>query len=229
MRFIEALKQKSRLGFLPVIPDLKRRSPKEGALFAGRPVPALAEALQLAGAPALSVVTEPKNFSGSLGLLRQVAATGLPILRKDFIKTRRDIEETAEAGAAAVLLIVSMLDEETLPRLLNDCRDCGLDALVEVHTAEELALVNRLAPPLVGINNRDILRLEKDDGTVAQTGALAALVKRPALVVSESGIRDQNDARAAVQVGADAILVGTALLRAADIGAKYRELQVALR
>ncbi|MEG6520418.1 indole-3-glycerol-phosphate synthase [Desulfotomaculum sp. 1211_IL3151] len=228
MRFTSALEKRRQAGLLPVIPDLKRRSPKEGDLFAGRELHKLAEALQNAGAPVLSVVTESQHFGGSLELLKQAVATGLPVLRKDFIQTARDIEETAQAGAAAALLIVSMLDEKTLVSLLDKCKACGLDALVEVHTAAELGIVNLLGPKLVGINNRDILRLEKDNGTVENTSMLAALVKQPALVVSESAIRDQEDARLALQAGADAILVGTALLQATDLGAKYSQLQVSI-
>ncbi len=228
MRFSSELEKRKAAGFLTVIPDLKRKSPKEGELFKDRELRELAEALQRAGAPVLSVVTEPRHFEGSLAMLKEAAATGLPVLRKDFIKTEKDIEETAAAGAAAVLLIVSMLDEETLAHFFTKCGSCGLDALVEVHNAAELEIVNQLGPKLVGINNRDILRLEKDNGTVANTAALAPLVKRPALVISESAISDREDVRQAGAAGANAVLVGTALLQAADIGAKYRELQVAL-
>lgn len=228
MRFSSKLEERKAAGFLTVIPDLKRQSPKEGDLFKGRELRELAEALQRAGAPVLSVVTETRHFAGSLEMLKEAAATELPILRKDFIKTERDIEETAEAGAAAVLLIASMLDEQTLARLFAECVSCGLDALVEVYNDAELEIVNQLGPKLVGINNRDILRLEKDDGTVANTVTLAPLVKRPALVISESAINNQADVRQAGAAGADAVLVGTALLQAADTGAKYRELQVIL-
>lgn len=230
MTFVQALKDTAALGTVPVIADLKRRSPKEGDLFCGRDPLKLAEALAACGAPALSVVTEREHFDGSVELLRDVAAsTRLPVLRKDFIRSARAVEETAEAGAAAALLIVSMLDADLLGELLDACRACGLEALVETHTLLEIEIAGRYSPPLVGVNNRDILRLERDDGTVETTRGLAQAWQkhdRP-FIVSESAIETAEDVRSALQGGADAVLVGTAILKAADPAAKYRELSEA--
>lgn len=221
--FSAALKVRAAEGFVPVIADLKPFSPKEGDLFRGRDAAEIARALKEAGAPALSVVTEPEHFHGSLSLLRDVVrATGLPVLRKDFIRSRRDLEETAAAGAAAILLIVSMHTAQELLNLYKIALSLGLEPLVETHTASEMESAQQLGATLVGINNRDITRLEKDDGGVAATEALAFTDRRGGLLVSESGLYMPDDVRRALRSGADAVLIGTALLRAEDIQAAYR-------
>jgi indole-3-glycerol phosphate synthase len=212
-------------GFIPVIPDFKRRSPKEGDLMRGRDAAEAARELKALGAPAFSVVTEEASFGGSLRMLEEVAAVGPPVLRKDFIRSAADLRQSKESGAAAVLLICASLAYPVLEELFAAARDLGLSALVEAHTADELAAAGRLGARLVGINNRDIRRLERDGGTVAHTEALAALAPPDALLVSESGIWTPADARAAVRAGADAVLVGSALWLAADLYALYDALQ----
>lgn len=221
--FSAALKERAAAGFIPVIADLKPFSPKEGDLFRGRSAGELARALKEAGAPALSVVTEPEHFHGSMSLLREVVhATGLPVLRKDFIRSRRDLEETAAAGAAAVLLIVSMNTEQELHNLYKTALSLGLEPLVETHTPSEMEIARRLDARLVGINNRDILNLEKDEGDVSATEALTAASFRPELLISESGLLTPADGRRAIACGTDALLIGTALLRANTIQDAYR-------
>ena len=114
------------------------------------------------GAPALSVVTEPEQFGGSLELLSQIArAVQIPVLRKDFIQSRADVEETSRCGAKAVLLICARLNEALLQELYHAALDCGLEPLVETHSREELRLAAALGAGLVGINNRDILSLSR--------------------------------------------------------------------
>jgi indole-3-glycerol phosphate synthase len=227
--FAAALLGARAAGTLPVIPDIKTRSPKEGDLLAGRDPVAVAAALAAAGAPALSVVTEPAQFGGSLGLLRQVvAATGRPVLRKDFVAGPADIEQTVAAGASALLLICATLGRPKLERLYSLAIEAGLEPLVETHDAAELAWARDLGAGLVGINNRDIAALELDDGTVARTTELAALAPAGAVVVSESGIGTPAEAAAAITAGASAVLVGTAIWRAADPVACYRALAGAL-
>lgn len=220
--FLDALRARAGAGFVPVIPDLKMVSPAEGPLFAHRDPAEAALALVKAGAPVLSVVTEEKHFGGSLGLLRRIAEeAGVPVLRKDFLQSAADVEVSAAWGASAVLLICAAMPEG----LLRDCsaaaRDLGLDALVEAHTASELRFAASLGCPLLGVNNRDILALEKDGGTVARTAELAALKPPGAFLVSESGLQSRADVRRAVRSGADGVLVGTAIWRAEDPFAFY--------
>jgi indole-3-glycerol phosphate synthase len=224
--FGAALEAKRAAGFVPVILDFKRRSPKEGDLMRGQSAARVARALRDCGAPALSVVTEEASFGGSLDLLSQVAAVGLPVLRKDFIRSADDLRQSKEAGAAAVLLICALFPGyDALAELFAAARDLGLSPLVEAHTADELAAAGRLGARLVGINNRDILRLERDGGTVAHTERLAALAPPDALLISESGIWTPADARAATRAGAHAVLVGSAFWLAADPYALYDALQ----
>ena len=227
-RFTARLLERRRAGYVPVIPDFKLISPADGLLFSGRDVLQAARDLEAAGAPALSVVTEERDFGGSLDLLSDlVKAVRIPVLRKDFIRTTADVEETARRGAAAVLLICACLDEATLGALYRDAIACGLEPLVEAHTAEELRWARDLGAKLVGINNRDILALEKDGGTVSTTSALAAGRPEGAVLISESGIHSPADVKAALSAGADAVLVGTAIWQAEDPVAFYRELSTA--
>lgn len=225
MRFLDALRGYAGAGRVPVIPDFKMISPAEGALFAGRDVIDAAAAMASSGAPALSVVTEPKHFGGSRELLTRIAgAVNIPILRKDFVKTPEDIEETAEMGADAVLLICSTMEEKTLRELYHASLELGIDALVETHSEAELRFAASLGAELVGINNRDILALERDGGTVHTTAELSSAKPEGAFLISESGIRNAEDIQAAIRSGADAVLIGTAIWKAADPAAYYTAL-----
>ena len=221
--FVQSLRERDAAGFIPVIPDFKRISPKSGELFAGRDPVSCARRLAALGAPAISVVTQQTDFGGSLALLASICeAVELPVLRKDFITCRADLEQTRACGAQAILLICACLDEKTLTDLYAHALALGLEPLVEAHSEAELALCRKLGACLVGINNRDILALERDAGTVAHTAALASGKPADALLVSESGIESPADVRRAVEAGADAVLVGTALWRAPDLLEAYR-------
>lgn len=237
MNFLEALKQRTLSGRMPVIADIKRHSPKEGPLIGNRDVLELVEALIFAGAPALSVVTEEKHFGGSLGMLERISSNvAVPVLRKDFIRTEEQIQETASAGASAVLLIVAMLDETRLGSLYEASLKHGLTALVETHNLAEIEMAKTINPELVGINNRDILSLEKDDGEAGATEQLVKAIRGGAgldnpfqgcpFIVSESAIMTPGDVARTKNAGADAVLVGTALLQASDIAQKYEELSI---
>ena len=214
---LDALRRRAAEGKVPVIPDFKMISPAEGPLFENRdPVKAAVEIVK-AGAPVLSVVTEETHFGGSLELLREIAgATGVPVLRKDFIQSTDDIEKTAAYGASAVLLICTSMEY----RLLRDCfeaaRDLGMEPLVEAHTASELEMAGRLGCRFTGINNRDILKLETDGGTVERTADLASLKPPGTFLLSESGLQSPADVQMAIRSGADGVLVGTAVWRARD-------------
>ena len=148
------------------------------------------------------------------------------MLRKDFITREDQLQETVELGAAAVLLIRAALDENMFRMLYEKALKLDLEPLVEVHAEEEMAFVRTLGAGLVGINNRNIMTLEQDDGGPDRTVRLASGAPADALLVSESGIVSPGDARLAVSAGANAVLVGTALWRAQDMGAMYTSLRV---
>jgi indole-3-glycerol phosphate synthase len=224
-RFSTALWDSYRSGKAAVIPDIKSRSPGEGDLLKGRDPVELAKALAGAGAPALSVVTEPEHFGGSPELLRRIAsAVAVPVLRKDFIKTRGQLQESAELGAAAVLLIASMLERERLSQLVEAAFMLGLEPLVETHDESEIRFANSLDLTVAGINNRNIVKLETDGGSVDNTERLAGLVRPGVLLISESSIASPADVRRALAAGASAVLVGTAVLQAEDPAQMYRYL-----
>lgn len=215
--FTGALRRRAQEGYMPIVPDFKQISPSDGPLLQGHDILKAARIMESMGAPALSVVTEPEQFGGSLELLSQITqAVQIPVLRKDFIQSRADVEETSRCGAKAVLLICARLNGTQLRELYHAALDCGLEPLVEAHSREELRLAAALGAGLVGINNRDILSLERDGGTVRTTARLAAERPEGAFLISESGIRNADDIRIARQSGANAILMGTAIWKASD-------------
>jgi len=196
---------------LAVIAEVKRRSPSKGDIAPDLDAVAQARAYEAAGADAISVLTEPTYFGGSLDDLRAVtAAVDLPVLRKDFIVDRGQVWEAAEAGAAAVLLIVAILDDDRLHDLLIECLDCGLDPLVEVHDLNETRRACKAGCTLVGINNRDLVTMEVD---IETTEYLAPALGPCMFPVSESGISTPADACRVALAGARALLVGETLVR----------------
>lgn len=219
MEFLNALIKAKNGKQNIVIPDIKCFSPKEGDLMAGRNPVDYAKTLVKAGAPVLSVVTEEKEFHGSLEILKNIAdAVDVPILRKDFIHTKEDLIETKENGASAILLMCSCLEKDELKYLYSEALNIGLDPFVETHVVEDFELISELGAKFVGINNRDITVLERDNGDVNNTLSLAKYVPNDAFLVTESSIKNPDEVRAAINAGADAALVGTAILRA-----KYTE------
>lgn len=225
MRFLDSLIRAKQEGKQIVIPDIKRYSPKEGELLGKRTAADYAKILVEAGAPVVSVVTEEKEFHGSLNMLKEVAdAVDVPILRKDFIHTKEDLQETLDYGASAILLMCSCLEEKELEYLYHEALKMGLDPFVETHKKEDFELVRKLGAKLVGINNRDILKLEKDDGDVSLTEELSKQVPKDAFLVTESSIKNQDEVRRAIRKGAGAALVGTAILKADDPDIFYRML-----
>ena len=225
MKFLDALRKAKLNSGNVVIPDIKVFSPKDGELMGGRRPADYAAALVRAGAPVISVVTEEKEFHGSLEMLKEIAgAVDVPILRKDFIHTREDLIETKEAGASAILLMCSCLSGDELQTLYRQALELGIDPFVETHNEEDFELVNELGAELVGINNRDILKLERDDGDVNRTVSLAGLAPDGAFLVTESSIKNPQEVRTAIRSGADAALVGTAIALAPDAEMFYRML-----
>jgi len=226
-KFSSAITAENKLEYVAVIPDIKCNSPKVGDLLQGRNPVEIAKFLVGCGAPVLSVVTEHEQFGGSPKLLQDIAYnTNTPILRKDFITNEEMLVETAELGAAAVLLICAITTENKLHTLYERSLKLGLEPFVEVCTATEMEIAKKMGAQIIGINNRDIVTLEIDNGDTSRTTALASSAPDSALLISESGILSPTDAKLAAAAGANAILVGTALWQAYDMGEMYRSLRV---
>ncbi|HEX4755969.1 MAG TPA: indole-3-glycerol-phosphate synthase [Candidatus Dormibacteraeota bacterium] len=208
-----------------VIAEIKRRSPSGGTLRADVDPAALAAAYEAAGAAAVSVLTDGPDFGGGLDDLRAVrAAVEMPVLRKDFVVSPVQIAEARVAGADWVLLIATVLEGDTLEEALDTSRRCGAGALVEVHTDEDLDRALAAGATCIGINNRDLTTLSTDLRTFAR---LRARIPAGVVTVAESGVRDAADVERLVGEGADAVLVGEALMRHADPGALVAELVAA--
>jgi len=174
------------------------------------------------------VLTEVKYFQGSLDYLAAIRATAglenMPLMRKDFIFDSYQVYEARAYGADAILLIAAILEDGQLEELLSLARALGMQVLVEVHDEKELAGVLHTSAGIIGINNRDITTLERDEGDVHVTEELAPLVPEGVVVLSESAILSADDARRAFEAGAHGVLVGTAVLQAADPAGCVREL-----
>ncbi|HTI34253.1 MAG TPA: indole-3-glycerol phosphate synthase TrpC, partial [Miltoncostaea sp.] len=199
---------------ISLIAEMKRASPSKGPIRPEATVTEVVSAYQLAGASAVSVLTEPNWFGGSLDdLVEARAACDLPLLRKDFVVDEYQLLEARVAGADAVLLIVAALERGRMEELMGAASDLGLDVLVEVHDEKEVETAVESGAELIGINNRDLHSLEVDLET---TFELLADVPAGTVVVAESGITENEDVERLERAGVDAILVGEALMRADD-------------
>ena len=206
---------------LSAIAEIKRRSPSAGDLRPGADPAALASELARAGAAAVSVLVD-ERFGGSLDDLRAArVATGLPLLGKGFFRSEDALAALAEAGADAVLLLLRDLNDIEASRLQARARELGLDALVEAHDAVELERAICLGADPIGINARDLSTFRIDRNVQLE---LVAAAPRDRVVVAESGVWSRAQGAAAELAGADAILVGSALMRAPDPAAKLAEL-----
>lgn len=216
-RFRDAL---ARPG-LAAVAEIKRRSPSAGDLRPDADPGALAAAFEAAGAAAVSVLVD-ERFAGTLDDLRAArSAAGVPLLAKGFFRDDAELDELKEAGADAALLILRDLDDREAARLLQHAARIGLDALVEAHDRAELLRAVELAADPIGINARDLSSFAIDRS--AQL-ALVAQAPRDRVVIAESAIHSRAQGAAAELAGADAVLVGTALMRAPDPAGRLREL-----
>jgi len=205
-----------------VIAEVKRSSPSAGRIADADPA-ARARAYEEGGAAAVSVLTEPVHFDGSLADLRAVHhATTVPVLRKDFLVHPAQLIEARVAGADAVLLIAAALGETELKAMLNAAEDLELGALVETHSPEDLDRVLGADAKVVGVNARDLETLDVDEDRAL---VLLRSVPDDRIAVFESGISTRGQVERAIEAGANAVLVGEALMRAEDPGAKLRELR----
>jgi len=222
-----SIRRRQAEGHLPVISEIKVRSPKEGDLLRGRAPEDIAAVMATTPLAGLSVVTDLIHWGGDTDIIRNVRPLmPVPILRKDFVRTERDLDETVDCGADAVLLTVVLLDDEPLARLHAAAHERGLETLVEVHDDKDVARVMELGlrPDVLGVNNRDIQIGETDDGDVGLTERLAPTLPAGSVLLSESAIAGPDDARRARAAGADAVLVGTSILRADDPAEAIRAL-----
>ena len=219
MKFIDAL---ARPG-LSLIAEVKRRSPSAGALRPGADPALLASQFAESGAAAISILVDDR-FDGSLADVSAArAATDAPLIAKGFFSTRADLGEVRDAGADAVLLILRDLGDQQVAELLSCADLLGMDALVEAHDAMELERAVTLDAPVIGINARDLSTFAID------RGAQLALVRRAPkdrIVVAESGIETRAEAAAAELAGADAVLVGSALMRVCRSAGKVRRARI---
>ena len=221
----DAILNATQEGRKPVIVDIKPVSPRDGDLLNRRKPADLARLVEQSGACAVSVVTEPEHFGGSVDMLREVARScGLPILQKDFFSDPAQVVESFEAGASAFLLILATTTDSVAEELLNKGRQLKMEAVVEIHTPDELARALKLAPTIIGINNRDITRLELDEGDVRVTETLAPLTPESIVTISESALKSRDHVQRAFRAGVDAVLIGTAALEAVDLRLCLEEL-----
>ncbi len=217
LNFAAALR---RVSTVALIAEVKKGSPSRGVMLEDFDPVKLAQTYALKGASAISVLTDEKYFGGSLDHLSQIACLnlGIPILRKEFICDLYQIYEARAAGADAILLIVAELSDHQLALFQSLARKLGMTALVEVHTHQELIRALRCGATVIGINNRN---LHDFSVSLETTRQLRPYVPPDLVVVAESGVHAPTDA---ANLDVDAILVGEALVRADDIGAKVREL-----
>jgi indole-3-glycerol phosphate synthase len=205
-----------------VVAEVKRASPSAGVIADDRDPATQAMAYAAGGAAAISVLTEPRHFHGSLVDLEAVRlCVDVPVLRKDFLVDPAQVIESRAFGADAVLLIAASLTELELRAMLGTAADLGMDALVETHTDEDLQKALATDAQVIGVNARDLETLEVD---VARALGRLRAIPSPRLAVMESGVSTRAQVTAAVEAGASAILVGEALMRATDPRAKLREL-----
>jgi indole-3-glycerol phosphate synthase len=208
-----------------LIAEVKKASPSRGIICSNFNPLAIAGVYAANGAAAISILTEPKYFQGSLDYLRDIkkslAAEPMPLLRKDFITDPYQVFEARAYGADGILLIVAILTTEKLSELLQLSHQLGMMSLIEVHTERELDIAIRSNAKIIGINNRDLNTFKVDLQTTAR---LRPLIPPDRIVVSESGIRSRQDMNNLKEWGINAALIGEALMTAPDIAAKMKEL-----
>ncbi len=217
------LKAVHRPGKLSLIAELKKASPSRGVLRQDFQIEPLAKAYARAGAHALSVLTDVQYFQGDLSYLKKAKeASGLPVLRKDFLIDEHQIYEAREAGADAILLIAAMMPPAKLKELMAVADELGMTTLVEIHDERELEVALRAGTRLLGINNRNL-----SDFTVTPSQTTLDLIKKcpkDLPIVSESGIFTREDCLLLKQSGASTLLVGEAFMSAPDVEAAVRAL-----
>lgn len=209
-RFEKALK----ISGMSFICEVKKASPSKGVIAEHFPYVQIAEEYERAGADCVSVLTEPKWFLGSDDIFREIrAAIDLPMIRKDFTVDAYQIYEAKVMGADAVLLICALLPTETIREYLGICGRLGLTALVETHDEAEIQSAIKAGARVIGVNNRNLKNFTVDFSNSAK---LREQIPKDIVFVAESGVKNAEDVRALAKIGADAVLIGEALMRAED-------------
>lgn len=209
---------------LAFIAECKRRAPSSGELSTETALDERIRAYAAGGASALSILTEQDFFDGSLADLRAAPEVTIPRLRKDFLIDEAMVLEAQHAGASAVLLIAACLEPAHMADLREIAREAGLGVLIEVHDEQELEIAAPLAPEALGVNARNLTTFEID---LEVTIGLLPQIPTTCIRVAESGLHDLDDLRRVRAAGADAALIGTALMRSDDPGATLREWKAA--
>lgn len=213
---------RNRDGAVKIISEVKRSSPSKGVLASIPDPAALASTYEAGGALVISVLTEQRRFNGSLADLDAVrAAVDIPILRKDFIVTPYQIHEARAHGADLVLLIVAALEQNVLVSLLERTRSLGMEALVETHSRLEALRAMEAGASIIGVNARNLKTLEVDRSTVEQ---VIDVIPQDVVAVAESGVANAHDVFEYAKWGADAVLVGEALVTSGDPRASIQDM-----
>lgn len=208
---------------LSFICECKKASPSKGLIEPDFRYLEIAREYEKAGADCISVLTEPKWFLGSDEYLKEIAKTvSIPCIRKDFTVDEYQIYQAKTLGAAAVLLICSILSEVQLGEYIKICDSLGISALVEIHDEKEAGMAVRAGARIIGVNNRNLKDFTVD---TANSRKLRDLIPDDIVFVSESGVKSTDDIRAIREIGADAVLIGETLMRADDKKAKLDELR----
>lgn len=217
----EKARKKDGLSF---ICECKKASPSKGLIEPDFRYLEIAREYEAAGADCISVLTEPKWFLGSDEYLKEIAKTvSIPCIRKDFTVDEYQIYQAKTLGAAAVLLICSILSEVQLGEYIKICDSLGISALVEIHNEKEAGMAVRAGARIIGVNNRNLKDFTVD---TANSRKLRDLIPDDIIFVSESGVKSTDDIRAIREIGADAVLIGETLMRADDKKAKLDELRL---
>ena len=220
--FENAIK-KAKMAF---ICECKKASPSKGVIAQDFPYLQIAKEYEAAGADCISVLTEPKWFLGRDEYLREIAAAvSIPCLRKDFVVDEYMIYEAKLLGASAMLLICSILSEEEIGKYIGICNELRLSALVEAHDETEVAIALRAGARMIGVNNRN---LKDFSVNMDNCQRLRDLIPREVIFVAESGVKDASDVARLREIGADAVLIGEALMRAEDKKARLAEFRGAI-
>ncbi len=222
--FLDALENNPNMS---LIAEIKKASPSRGDINTDVDIKEQAKKYESAGTNAISVLTDPR-FKGEIGYIKEVReVTNIPILRKDFIFDPYQIYESYLAGADALLLIASALDEKTLIELVDLTHELGMECLVETHTKADIQKALKTNAKIIGINARN-LGTEKMEVDLDNVVKLAKEIPKDRLIVAESGIQTKGDVKRLAKAGARVILVGTTLMTTPDVGAKIKELCIKL-
>ncbi len=226
----EVLRATRRTGRIAVMADVKFRSPRDGDLISPDRLDDYVAALVDGEVDALSTPTESRHFGGRIDLAARIRGlTDLPLMRKEFFSTVDQMDESARVGFDAVQLSVNTVPPGRIERMRDRARSLGLEVVLGVHDENQLRRALELGPAIIAVNNRDIVALELDDGTVRRTTSLIAGIPPELPVISESSFRTPDEVAQAGTAGAEAVLVGTALAQSDDPTALVREMRAKAR